>query len=192
MGVTRMIYLMKKLLLLTLIGLATFPETALAQWGVGASFERRDQAPANGYGIQFERDVFRIPVIFLRTRIHASYFKDTEYEPQFLPIFSPEPSTIEAYDFGGTVLAGLRFGLFNPYAGVGAGAEQWDFRPDGAASQQNNTAYFYGLLGVSISALPILEPYMEYRFSNFQDVDSAAQKFREAKGRFHIGVTLRF
>lgn len=108
MGVTRWMYLMKKLFLLTLIGLATLTETAQAQWGVGA------------------------------------------------------------------------------------GAEQWDFRPDGAASQENNTGYFYGLLGVSITALPVLEPYMEYRFSNFQDVDSAAQEFRQAKGRFHIGMTLRF
>ncbi len=183
---------MKKTLFLTLIAVATVPGTALAQWGVGASFERRNEAPSNGVGIQFERDVFRIPVVFLRTRIHASYFRDTEYEPQFLPVFAPEPSTIEAYDFGGAVLAGIRFGLFNPYAGVGAGAEQWDFRPDGAAAQANNSTYLYGLLGVSLSAVPGLQPYMEYRFSEFTDPDAAAQEFREARGRFHIGATLRF
>lgn len=159
----------------------------MAQWGVGASFERRSDRPTNGFGFQLEYDVLdRIPMVSVRTRLHASYF--SEEASISLGGLTATTGKVEAFDFGGAVLGGVKFGLFMPYAGVGVGAENWRFDDDGDGLDN----FLYGVAGVAITPIPFLKPYIEYRVSSYNDVSAAKKEIGEGRGRFHLGITLQF
>jgi len=68
---------MKKIFgIILLIGLVTATD-ALAQTALGLSYERRNEAPTNGFGIQLERGILgSIPVVDVRARIHGSFFTE--------------------------------------------------------------------------------------------------------------------
>lgn len=170
-------------MLLTLITL-----DATAQFGIGASFERRSDAPTNGFGLQIEKDVLGfVPVVYLRTRIHASYF--SEEASLNLANIAVTTGTVESYDFGGALLGGIGLGLFSPYAGVGVGFENWAFDGD---TETNNTMFYYGIAGLAITPVPFIKPYLEYRLATYNDLSAARKEIGEGPGRLHIGVTIRF
>jgi opacity protein-like surface antigen len=171
------------ILLITVIAL-----DATAQVGIGASYERRSDAPTNGFGIQIEKNVLGfIPVVYLRTRLHASYF--SEDASLNLGAIQVNSGKVEAYDFGGALLAGAGFGLFSPYAGVGVGFENWAFDGD---TETNNTMFYYGIAGIAITPIPFIKPYLEYRLATYNDLSAARKEIGEGPGRLHIGVTIRF
>ncbi len=175
------------LLLLTL-GLSE----AYAQWGLGVSYERRNDTPENGFGIQLEKDFLqRLPIVFVRSRLHFSYFsEDASYD---IGAGSITTGSVEAYDFGGAVMGGAGLGLFAPYIGLGIGADNWEYSTSTTGgSRSNNTHYYYGIAGVSITPVPFIKPYLEYRLTSYDSVSDARKEIGEGKGRFHIGVTIRF
>lgn len=162
---------------------------AFSQTSLGVSYERRNDAPTNGFGLQLERNILSsIPVIDIRARLHGSFF--SESADLTFEALTASAGTVQSYDFGAALLGGVGLGLFRPYIGLGVGLENWEF--DGVQNYTSNTHYYYGLAGLAITPIPFIKPYIEYRLASFDDVSAARKEIGEGNARFHIGITLSF
>lgn len=196
-------------LLIVLITVSLFSiNDAQAQWQLGASFESRSEVPENGFGVQLEKHFTKIPLVRFRARTHLSYFSDEDsfslesLQDGNVPDISLD-RTVNSLDFGAGFIAELGLpGLpLSPYAGLGAGFEFFDVEFEdggeqyGAESFNEDSFYYYGVIGLSITPIPVLTPFVEYRFTGFnyeEDPENAAQTIEEASGRLIFGLSVRF
>lgn len=188
---------MKKLLYLATMCtfIITLASPAQAQLGLGVSYEERPDAPTQGFGIQLETELLPINLIAtVKARLHFSYFsQDASLSVPLDGNASVELGNIENYDFGGAILGGLNLGFFTPYVGLGAGLDNWKFELQNyERSYDEQALQYYGILGASLSIFPKLEPYVEYRLSEYGSIEDVREQIDEGKGRFILGVTLRF
>jgi len=190
----------KKIRLTFLTALLLLPlaltDTADAQWSIGASYEVRDEDPTNGFGVRIERGILSaVPVVDLGIRAHFSYFNETN-DASFESVTVDQ--TFESYDFGIAATGGVSIGLVKPYVGLGIG---WDnssleYSEDISGSDvdlreqfEAEDLYWNGFAGAEVKILPILSPFIEYRFTGIsgrEDVDL------DNVSRLAIGVSLRF
>jgi|AntRauTorcE11897_2_1112592.scaffolds.fasta_scaffold04157_3 opacity protein-like surface antigen len=190
----------KKTLLTFLAALLILPltliETADAQWGIGASYEVRDEDPTNGFGVRIERGILSgVPVVDLGLRGHFSYFNETnEASLSGLTV----DQTIESFDFGLAATGGVSVGPVTPYVGLGIGWDnsslEYSGEPIGSEidiREEFDAEDFYwnGFVGAEVSILPKVSPFIEYRFTQISgredlDIDNVS--------RLAIGVSLRF
>lgn len=190
----------KKTLLTFLSALLLLPltliDTAEAQWSLGASYEVRDEDPTNGFGVRIERGILSaVPVVDLGIRAHVSYFNETN-EASFESITVDQ--TFESYDFGVAATGGVSIGLVKPYVGLGIG---WDnssleYSDDISGSDddfrdefESDDFYWNGFVGAEITIIPILNPFIEYRFT---DISGREDVGFDSTNRVAIGVSLRF
>ncbi len=192
---------MKKKIILTFLSTLlllplTLVDTADAQWSVGASYEVRDEDPTNGFGVRLERGILStVPVVDIGLRGHFSYFNETN-EASFSGATIDQ--TIESFDFGLAATGGISVGLVAPYVGIGIG---WDnssleYSEDIGGSSTEfreefdaEDLYWNGFAGAEVTILPMLSPFIEYRFTKItgrEDVDL------DNVSRLAIGVSLRF
>lgn len=162
---------------------------AFSQTSLGLSYERRNDAPTNGFGLQLERNILgAVPVVDIRARLHGSFFsEDAELN---IAGIQASTGTVQSYDFGAAILGGVGLGLFRPYVGLGIGMENWEY--DGTQNFSNNTHYYYGLAGIAITPIPFIKPYLEFRVASYDDLSEARKEIGEGAARFHIGVTISF
>jgi hypothetical protein len=173
---------------------------ALAQLGIGASFERRNESPTNGFGFQLEFELFKaVPLVNIRARLHGSYFsEESDFSLQgALQGVQLGSAKVESTDFGAAALGGVSLGLLRPYIGVGVGSENWSFRPQAGSSplsikRDDDSFYYYGVAGVAFTLIPFIKPYAEYRLASYDSISDARKEIGEGPSRFHIGVTLTF
>lgn len=194
--------LKKAILILAGIVLACLfsPNITRAQWGIGGSYEIRDREPENGFGVRLERGILqKFPILGLRA--HFSYFSDeNQVDPQ-----DPNQSTfsqeITDYDIGVTALAGVNIGLLKPYVGIGLGSNTINLdvsndAPDGFSDNEESKIYWNALIGAELSPLPVLKPFVEYRYSDVGEdffKNAQSQNVRESyNGRIIFGVLLSF
>ena len=174
--------------------LLVLQSTASAQdWGLGVSYENRNEEPTNGFGVQLEPSLLSIALIDLRLRGHFSYFSEdnvltTDGKFDYSTDFS-------SYDFGLGAIGALSLGALSPYVGVGLGSESWSETKEevqgGTESELDESSlYYYAVGGLSVTLLPRLEPYAEFRYSGFSEFEQ--EDIKSADRRFHVGVTLRF
>jgi len=166
---------------------------AAAQWGIGASYEIREESPKNGFGLRLERDIkLPVPLVFLGTRAHFSYFSDENSVTGNGVTYSRD---IKNYDFGLAAYGGVSLGLLKPYVGLGLGSETYDVNYKDAQTlytEGSDSKLFYNaFVGAALSPIPMLDPFIEYRFS---DVGSNFKysNINKSNGRLIFGVTLRF
>lgn len=163
-------------------------------WGLGVSYENRNEEPTNGFGVQLEPTLLSIALIDLRLRGHFSYFSEdnvltTDGEFEYSTDFS-------SYDFGLGAIGALSLGALSPYVGAGLGSESWSATMEeaeefeGDFEQEESSLYYYAVGGLSITLLPRLEPYAEFRYSGFSEFEQ--EDIKSADRRIHVGVTLRF
>lgn len=172
--------------------LATFfaVNESQAQWSVGATYENKQNTnglPSNGFGIQLERDMkLPLPLIFIRTRAHYSYFNDTN-NPSFGGV---QFDDVSSYDFGVSALAGADIALLSPYAGFGVGLEDysWNGGDNQSYEPNENEFYFQAMIGLGLNLLPIIQPFAELRHSGF----SQREDITNSQRRLMFGVALRF
>lgn len=196
--------MMKKYLLTILTGILLLPlaitENAQAQWELGASYEIRDEDPTKGFGLRIERDILSAtPVVNLGLRAHFSYFS----ENNDVTIGSGESSLsydreFESYDFGLAATGGVNVGLVTPYVGLGIG---WDNSKiemsedlsgtgfEGPDSFDETDFYWNGFIGAKISIIPVVNPFIEYRFTKITDRDDIDL---DNVSRLALGISLRF
>ena len=175
----------------------TLADTADAQWSIGASYEVRDEDPTNGFGVRIERGILSaVPIVDLGLRGHFSYFNETND-------FSQETGatidgTFESYDFGLAATGGVSVGLVKPYVGLGIGWDNSSFENSENISgsdidipEEFDTDDFYwnGFIGAEVTIIPILNPFIEYRFTDISGRDDVGF---DSTNRLAIGVSLRF
>lgn len=183
---------MKKYILtsvLFVICLVFISTPVFAQWGLGASYEERNETPKKGFGVQLDKDLFEsLPILFVRARVHYSQFSS-----QATLSFDDELviGDLESFDLGVALIGGGSLGFISPYAGIGFGIENWDYKAIGI-SEKDDTGYFYGIVGVSLSFIPVIQPYLEYRLTNYNDISAIREEIGDGNSRVHVGVTLRF
>lgn len=191
---------MKKKALITFVSILvllplTLTETAEAQWSIGASYEMRDDDPTNGFGVRLERDVLSaVPIVDLGLRGHFSYFNESNDLTREGVTFD---QTIQSYDFGVAATGGVSVGLVKPYVGLGIGLDNTSLEYSGGdvggvnLQEDFDTQDFYwnGFVGAQVTIVPILNPFIEYRFT---DISGREDVGFDTASRLAIGVSLSF
>jgi opacity protein-like surface antigen len=180
------------ILAVTLFAFTLIPvQNAQAQWAIGASYEMRDLEPTNGFGLRIQRGILQgLPVVDLGIRAHFSYFSETVDSYRDVP--TSTSVDLDSYDFGLAGYGGVNLGLLKPYAGVGLGSESFEAVQSGAQNDfefEDNSIYWNLFIGAEISPIPVLKPFIEYRFTRLFADDGF--DYRQ-NGRLAIGLTINF
>lgn len=172
--------------------LTTVPETSTAQWSLGASYEIRDEAPENGFGVRLERDLLqKAPLVNLGLRAHFSYFNEENYVSQSGASYGE----IENYDYGLAAVGGVSVGLVAPYVGLGLGSNNVDLNDENASlpgEGSENHIYWNGFIGAKVSPIPALKPFVEYRIKSTKEFEDLDNEVETSNGRLIFGVSLAF
>ncbi|MEX2403943.1 MAG: hypothetical protein WD625_07400 [Balneolales bacterium] len=159
-----------------------------AQWAIGATYENKQissDLSTSGFGLRIERDLkLPVPLIFLRTRAHYSYFRDSNS----FSLDGIQYDDVSNYDFGVAAIAGVNIALLSPYAGFGIGLE--DYKIDGGDGQGSlsDEYYFQAMVGLGLNLLPVIQPFAELRYSGF----NKREEITDSQQRLMFGVALRF
>ena len=168
-------------------------DTASAQWGIGASYEIRNESPNNGFGVRVEKGIFSsVPLLDFQVRGHFSTFSEENSVTREGIAFDRE---FDVYDFGAALVAGVNLGVVKPYAGAGLGSERYRFDSinNSSSSLEVNVSesnyYWNGFGGAEVTLLPFLKPFIEFRYSKLFEPDDL--DFDQVS-RLAIGVNFRF
>jgi len=183
-----------------LLGLSifSFPGNSLAQIGIGGGLDIRSEEPTHGYGIRLEYRVINLPPFAdLKVRAHGSYFSDTQkrsYTVNGLVTELIEDQS--AFDIGAAILAGVKLGPVDPFAGLGLGIDSSELKTDGSGSQagqlrgiNEENLYWNLFFGGELSLIPYIKPFFEYRFVQLINPGNIDLKDSE---RFSVGIIFRF
>lgn len=183
----------------SLCTLATFalfigliPQSASAQWSLGASYEIRNEEPENGFGVRVERDLLGpAPVLNLSLRAHFSYFNEDNAFTTSGATISPD---ITSYDYGLAAVGGVSIGLLSPYIGLGLGSTTIELSGDDASlpDDPESNLYWNGFIGAKISPIPVIKPFVEYRIQSTQEFENLNENVDASNGRLIFGVSLSF
>lgn len=168
-------------------------DTAFAQWGIGTSFEIRNESPKNGFGVRVEREIFSaVPLLDLQVRGHFSTFSEENSVTRESITFDRE---FDVYDFGAALVAGINMGVVKPYVGAGLGSERFRFESmritSGSVENSFSESNYYwnGFGGAEVTLLPFLNPFIEFRYSKLFEPDDL--EFDQIS-RLAIGINFRF
>ncbi len=187
---------MKRLLTLSVLTILLISPGAYAQFEVGASYELRDEDPKSGFGLRVQRDILgKLPLVDIGLRAHFSYFNDENEVSRSGGVTYSEDFT--NYDFGLAAYGGASVGLLHPYVGVGLGSETTDldiqdFNGVGSPPEEGDESniYWNTFVGAKVTVIPLLKPFVEYRYSN---KELSKPTLAEAQnGRIIFGVLLSF
>ncbi|MCH8567474.1 MAG: outer membrane beta-barrel protein [Balneolales bacterium] len=182
---------MKKLFTIFLFLFLFSASQAQAQYSIGAAYESRSQEPTSGIGIHFQNDFSLIPLVNLGVRFQGSFYNET-YNVREGDFDLRRDDT--SYDFGIGLIGTVSAGFVAPYVGVGLGYEVFDRDESiiGGAisgdSGSDNSLYYYGQVGVGVAIIPMVRPYVEYRYRGLTASDFMPSKY----GTWAFGVQLRF
>lgn len=164
-------------------------DTAFAQWGIGASFEIRNESPKNGFGVRVEREILSaVPLLDFQVRGHFSTFSEENSVTREGVTFDRES---DVYDFGAALVAGVNLGVVKPYLGTGLGSERYRLESMNFAEDNFSESNYYwnGFGGAEMTLLPFLKPFIEFRYSKLFEPDEV--EFDKIS-RLAIGVNFRF
>lgn len=191
---------MKQLLPLSIMMLGIFSTSSFAQFEIGASYELRDEEPENGFGVRIEKGILeKIPVVDLSLRLHASYFsEENNVDPENQSYSYSQDLT--NYDIGVAAVGGFSLGLLQPYIGLGLGTENYEsvienysgpqsLEPDPA---EDNNLYWNMLAGAKVTVIPLIKPFVEYRYINKSLDKPTVEELQTQNGRIMFGVVLSF
>ena len=176
-----------------------------AQFEIGVSYELREETPQHGFGLKVEKELLpNIPIIHIGMRAHFSHFSEDNKLTRSGITFSEE---VINYDIGIAAIAGVSIGLIEPYAGMGIGSEEINITPNlisGLMDQSNpmlvsilsqkteNNLYWNALVGAKISVLPILKPFIEYRYTDSRLGKPRIEQISPQVGRIIFGLAIKF
>lgn len=194
MSTSKLFYSVVGLLLIV----TAVPATSQAQFGIGASYEIRDEVPENGFGLRIEKGFLnKLPLLELAVRAHFSYFN----ENNTVEIANGDgilvaEQEITDWDAGLAAIGGIPIGLVKPYVGLGIGTNTVDVNFDEGLSDENTSKFFWnGLAGAEIQVLPNLHPFVEYRITQLSGEPIDQQnipKPTDSNGRVIFGIMLKF
>lgn len=198
---------MKRLLISLAILFFFSLSAAFAQFGVGVSYEYKpadgnlNNVPQSGFGVRLENSIGpKFPGFKLGYRLHASFFRDEQNLNQSINDIQAGTYNSDVYDFGAAFLGEVKIPfLANPYAGLGIGYELQDIASvenvedvSGIRARleqfEESSLFYNAFIGVKFSPIPVIRPFVEYRFSGF----SALNNITDSPRRFHFGILLEF
>ena len=171
--------------------------TAAAQFGIGATYEIRNNDPQDGFGLRIENMAkLPIPLLALGFRAHFSYFSANNKITKSGDItYDGKLADLKDYDLGIDAIGEIKLGLVNPYIGLGIGSRTYkvDYQQVVALSKQKNSSIFYnGTIGVQLGIIPVLKPFIEYRVTKSNLKDFKGVTPANTNGRYIFGVLLQF
>lgn len=193
---------MKKFVPLTLMIAVFLSVNSFAQFEIGASYELRNEDPQNGFGVRIQKGIFEsLPLVNLGIRIHGSYFSaENNVNPDNQSYSYSQDLT--NYDVGIAAIGGVSVGLLEPYVGVGLGTENYDRvisdveggGPGSVVPQsgQDNSMYWNMLAGAKVTIIPLIKPFVEYRYSSSNLEKPELDDVNTDVGRIMFGVSLSF
>ncbi|HBX66617.1 MAG: hypothetical protein CL670_04880 [Balneola sp.] len=192
---------MRRLIPLVVIFGIIFSTSSFAQLEIGASYELRDAEPQNGFGVRIEKGILeKLPLVNLSLRLHGSYFsEENNVDPDNQSFSYSEDLT--NYDVGVAAIGGVSVGLLEPYVGVGLGTENYERAISDVQNNQGNaipeegnesSLYWNVLAGAKVTIIPILKPFVEYRYSASELEKPEFQNVNSKTGRIMFGVSLSF
>lgn len=192
---------MKKIITILLLFGAFGYTQAQAQYIIGASYEVRSDEPTTGFGLHFQNNFTVIPMLLdVGFRFQTSFYNE-KYNTSI--ISGNESISLRnddtSYDFGLGLIATVGIGLIAPYAGFGLGYEVFD--RESAITQAGGSQagveitdgsdsglYYFGAVGVGVSAIPFVRPFVEYRYRGVTSTDFMPSSL----GTWAFGLQLRF
>ncbi|MEX0844657.1 MAG: porin family protein [Balneolaceae bacterium] len=189
---------MKKLIPLTVLIIGIFSASTFAQFEIGASYELRDIDPQNGFGLRVEKGILeKLPLINLSLRLHGSYFSEENNVDENNFSYSED---LTNYDVGVAAIGGLSVGLLEPYVGLGLGTENYEkvvenYQGDPTQRPEpgdDNNLYWNMLVGAKVTIIPLIKPFVEYRYSNKSLDEPTLEGIQTHNGRVMFGVVLSF
>ncbi|HET8865918.1 MAG TPA: outer membrane beta-barrel protein [Gracilimonas sp.] len=190
---------MKRILPLTILLIAIFSATTFAQFEIGASYELRDEDPENGFGLRIQKGIFEsLPIVNLGLRLHASYFSEENSISENNFSYSQD---LTHYDIGFAAIGGISLGLLEPYVGLGLGTENYERAIQDVQNDPNNLApesgdesslYWNMLAGAKVTIIPMLRPFVEYRYSVTELEKPELDDVNSQTGRIMFGVSISF
>lgn len=185
---------MKKLFTLLILMLVLGITQVEAQKSLGVSFENRSEEPSTGFGIHFQNDFSVVPMLLdVGFRLQGSFYSEEyNFDTDGLDIRAEDSS----YDFGLGAIATASAGFIAPYAGFGIGYELFERDldsnntdiPNPVQDGSDNGFYYYGTVGVGASIIPLLRPFVEYRYRGVTSTEFMPSKY----GTWAFGAQLRF
>jgi opacity protein-like surface antigen len=180
---------------LTISGLTA--QTALAQVGLGVSYEIRDEEPTNGFGAHVQFSLFNLPLVSLSARAHYSFYSENNVLNERNLILD-RPEDRSSSEIGITAIGSVGLGLLSPYVGVGIGwqnlsvesqiasmvVDELDLEPEA----EESSAKYYGVIGAAVSPIPLLRPFIEYRYAGIAKDNLGPS----SHGTWVFGVQIRF
>lgn len=187
---------MKRILPLIVIITAIFSTTTYAQFEIGASYELRDEDPQNGFGLRIEKGIFgSLPIVNLGLRLHGSYFSEENNVSEGGVSYSQD---LTNYDIGVAAIGGVSLGLLEPYVGLGLGTQNYeraieDVQGGNApASAEESSLYWNMTAGAKVTIIPLLKPFVEYRYSSSELEKPELDDVNSQTGRIIFGVSISF
>lgn len=171
---------------------------SMAQIGIGGGLDIRSEEPTHGYGIRLEYRIVNLPpVADLKVRAHGSYFSDTQKRSYTVNGLVTEVfEEKSAFDIGAAILAGVKLGPVDPFAGIGLGVDSSELNTDRTASRpgqlrgiNEENIYWNLFFGGELSIIPYIKPFFEYRFVQLINPENIDIKDSE---RFSLGIIFRF
>lgn len=184
---------MRRIITLGVAFLILFGTPLLAQTEIGVSYELRDEDPKGGFGLRVQKGILnQVPGVDIGMRAHVSFFSDENNVTDQGVTYSQE---LTNYDFGIAIVAGISVGLIEPYLGLGLGSETLELKPtevQGISLSEENESniYWNGIVGAKVPVIPLVKPFVEYRYSNssLSEPDIA----EVTTGRIIFGVSISF
>lgn len=172
-----------------------FSTSTFAQLEIGASYELREEEPQHGFGLRIQKGFLeQLPLIDLGLRAHFSYFSAENSASEAGITYSRD---LTNYDFGLAFIGGVNVGLMQPYIGLGLGSETVDIKPEDIGGvniseedRNESNIYWNAIVGAKVTVIPLIKPFIEYRYSNNSLSDPEVAKL--STGRIMFGVALSF
>ena len=183
------------IVLLSVLAAGFTYQQAEAQFSIGASYEIRSNKPTNGFGIRIENDLpLKLPLVAIGVRAKFSNFSEKNSLTTNSVTYDQK---LNHYNIGLLALAKVKLGLLSPYAGLGIGTNHLSVKNSGPISfggSKNKTKIYYeGVLGASVTLLPMLHPFIEYRLQK-NNISGVINGYRakDSNGIWAFGVSLQF
>jgi opacity protein-like surface antigen len=179
--------------ILILIGFTA--NSAFSQIGLGVTYEIRDEKPTNGFGVHAQLALLNLPMVSVSARAHYSNYSEDNSLTVSNIRYNQE---IKSSEFGATALVSVGLGLLSPYVGLGIGWQ--NFTVESALSEQiaddfnitandeENAAKYYGVIGAAVSPIPLLRPFIEYRYAGITKDNLGPS----SHGTWVFGLQIRF
>lgn len=171
-----------------------FTQTASAQMRIGFNYQLRNTIPKRGYGISLEPTVYRYKKLVVDVRGFLGYFNHNGMQTLGDPTLPSDTfnRNIKYYVFGLGGVVRYKFRYFDPFVSLGIGFNSYKVTSRGYVTIKSSYLY-NGSVGVEIEPIPVIKPFIEYRYTRSTVHDFQVQFFKpnNSVGRLVVGINVK-